>query len=232
LKKPLILIFVILVIDQIIKIYIKTHFVIGEEFDMIGSWCKIHFIENKGMAFGMSFGDNFGKFFLTFIRLVASVLIFIYLKKLVKRQEKPLTIYSFSLIFAGAVGNIIDSLVYGVLFSQSTYFQVATFLPKGGGYAPVLFGKVVDMFYFPIVNTTLPTWIPLIGGNHFEFFNAIFNFSDAAITIGVILLIISYIGIKGTAEKNKEISNENKDLDEKNKEIFRENKATINSNQE
>jgi signal peptidase II len=223
-KKPLILIFVVLILDQIIKIYIKTHFLIGQEVYLIGSWCRIHFIENKGMAFGMSFGDNFGKFLLTFIRLVASVLIFIYLKKLVNKKEKPLMIYSFALIFAGAIGNIIDSLLYGVLFSDSTFFQLATFLPKGGGYAPVLFGKVVDMFYFPIVNTTLPSWIPFVGGNHFEFFNAIFNLSDAAITIGVCLLIVSaFVKVKPQKE-NKEIFQGNKEIFEKNEEIINNNK--------
>lgn len=223
-KKPLILIFVVLILDQIIKIYIKTHFLIGQEVYLIGSWCRIHFIENKGMAFGMSFGDNFGKFLLTFIRLVASVLIFIYLKKLVNKKEKPLMIYSFALIFAGAVGNIIDSLLYGVLFSDSTFFQLATFLPKGGGYAPVLFGKVVDMFYFPIENTTLPSWIPFVGGNHFEFFNAIFNLSDAAITIGVCLLIVSaFVKVKPQKE-NKEIFQGNKEIFEKNEEIINNNK--------
>lgn len=193
-KKPLILIFLVLIIDQIIKIYIKTHFYLGEDIEVFGlSWFRIHFIENKGMAFGMNFGDNIGKLVLTLVRIVASVLIFFYLRYLVKKKEMPLLIYSFALIFAGAVGNIIDSLFYGVLFSQSTFFQVATFLPEGGGYAPVLFGKVVDMFYFPLIDTILPSWIPIVGGQHFSFFDAIFNFSDAAITVGVVMLVISII---------------------------------------
>lgn len=193
-KKPLILIFLILLIDQIIKIYVKTHFYLSEEIEVFGlSWFKIHFLENKGMAFGMSFGDNLGKFLLTFIRIVASVLIFIYLRKLVKKRERAIVIYSFSLIFAGAVGNIIDSMFYGVLFSKSTFFQVATFLPEGGGYAPFMFGKVVDMFYFPIIDTYLPRWIPIVGGSHFSFFDAIFNFSDAAITVGVVMLLAAIL---------------------------------------
>lgn len=193
-KKPLILIFLILLIDQIIKIYVKTHFYLSEEIEVFGlSWFKIHFLENKGMAFGMSFGDNLGKFLLTFIRIVASVLIFIYLRKLVKKRERAIVIYSFSLIFAGAVGNIIDSMFYGVLFSKSTFFQVATFLPEGGGYAPFMFGKVVDMFYFPIIDTYLPKWIPIVGGSHFSFFDAIFNFSDAAITVGVVMLLAAIL---------------------------------------
>ena len=150
------------------------------------------------MAFGMNFGDNIGKFLLTLVRIVASVLIFIYITRLIKKNEKPLIIYSFALIFAGAAGNIIDSLFYGVFFSQSTFFQVATFLPSDGGYAPVLFGKVVDMFYFPLIDTDLPSWIPIFGGKHLSFFDAIFNFSDAAITIGVVMLII------GSVLKSKE----------------------------
>ena len=202
-KKPLILIFIILIIDQIIKIYVKTNFYLGEEVGVLGlSWFKIHFIENKGMAFGMSFGDNIGKLLLTVVRIVASVLIYIYIVKLVKRKDMPLLIYALSLIFAGAVGNIIDSLFYGVVFSKSTFFQVATFFPSDGGYAPVLFGKVVDMFYFPLIDTYFPGWIPVIGGRHFSFFDAIFNFSDAAITVGVVMLVIAII----MKDKNREQS--------------------------
>ncbi len=193
-KKPVLLILIILLIDQAIKIYIKTHFYLSEEVRVFGlSWFRIHFIENEGMAFGMSFGQKTGKVILTLIRLVASTLIFLYMKVLVKRHERPLIIYSFALIFAGAVGNIFDSLFYGLIFSSSSFFHVATFFPEGGGYAPVLMGKVVDMFYFPIIDTFWPDWVPLIGGKHFSFFNAIFNFSDAAITVGVVMLVLSLI---------------------------------------
>ena len=190
-KKPLILIFLILLTDQIIKIYVKTHFYLGEETEVLGlSWFKIHFLENKGMAFGMNFGDTLGKFLLTFVRIAASVFIYIFMRKLVARNENKVIIYSFALILAGAAGNIIDSVFYGVLFSSSTFFQVAAFLPEGGGYAPLFFGKVVDMFYFPLIDTTLPQWLPVVGGRHFSFFDAGFNFSDAAITIGVAMLLI------------------------------------------
>ncbi|MCH3924281.1 MAG: lipoprotein signal peptidase [Bacteroidales bacterium] len=220
-KKPLILIIAVLVIDQIIKIFIKTHFTIGQEVDLIGQWCRIHFVENKGMAFGMSFGGDFGKFFLTFIRLVASVLIYFYLQKLVKRKDKQIVIYSFALIFAGAVGNIIDSLIYGVMFSESTLFQVATIFPKTGGYAPILFGKVVDMFYFPIVDTIFPTWIPFVGGQPFHFFNAIFNFSDASITIGVVLLIVSAFIKREPIKEDEEKNEENEQIIAKNEETIK-----------
>ena len=142
------------------------------------------------MAFGMNFGDTLGKFLLTFVRIAASVFIYIFMRKLVARNENKVIIYSFALILAGAAGNIIDSVFYGVLFSSSTFFQVAAFLPEGGGYAPLFFGKVVDMFYFPLIDTSLPQWLPVVGGRHFSFFDAVFNFSDAAITIGVAMLLI------------------------------------------
>lgn len=205
LKKPLILILLILVVDQLIKIYVKTHFAIGDDVKVLGlDWFRIHFLENKGMAFGMSFGNTVGKFLLTLIRLVLSVAIFIYMNKLIKRGEKKIIIYSFALIFAGAVGNIIDCLFYGIIFNESTVFAAATMFPAEGGYAPFLFGRVVDMFYFPLIDTTWPDWIPFVGGNNFRFFNAIFNFADASITIGVVLLLVSYIWLSKSKKNNQE----------------------------
>lgn len=205
LRKPLILILLILVIDQLIKIYVKTHFAIGDDVKVLGlDWFRIHFLENKGMAFGMSFGNTVGKFLLTLIRLVLSVAIFIYMNKLIKRGEKKIIIYSFALIFAGAVGNIIDCLFYGIIFNESTVFAAATMFPAEGGYAPFLFGRVVDMFYFPLIDTTWPDWIPFVGGNNFRFFNAIFNFADASITIGVVLLLVSYIWLSKSKKNNQE----------------------------
>ena len=191
LRVPILLIVIILVIDQIIKIYVKTHFRIGDEFLVFGlDWFRIHFLENKGMAFGMSFGGSMGKLILTFCRLVLAVFIFIYMKKISNNKDNKMIVYAFSLIFAGAVGNIIDSMFYGLMFSESTPFLIAEFSPQTH-YAHFLCGKVVDMFYFPIIETTLPEWLPIVGGNDFRFFNAIFNFADASITIGVCLLIIS-----------------------------------------
>lgn len=190
-KKPLIVIFIILLIDQIVKFWIKLNFTLGEELFLIGDWCRLHFIENEGMAFGMSFGEEVGKLILTLFRIVAATLIFFYLRKLVIKKENKLVIYAFTLIFAGAVGNIIDSLFYGLIFSESTFFTTAQLFPESGGYASLCLGKVVDMFYFPLIDTTLPQWIPFVGGNHFEFFNAIFNVADIAITVGVGLLVVS-----------------------------------------
>lgn len=192
-KKPLFLILAILFIDQIFKIWIKTNFHIGEEISLIGNWAKLHFIENEGMAFGMSFGGEFGKLALTLFRIIASVLIFIYLRKIIDKKESKLNIYSISLIFAGAVGNIIDSIFYGIVFSESTYFSIAEIFPSNGGYGTLLHGKVVDMFYFPIINTSFPTWMPFTGGEPFTFFNAIFNIADISISVGVGLLVLSLL---------------------------------------
>lgn len=211
-KRPLIVIFLILILDQILKFWIKLNFTLGEEVFLIGDWCRFHFIENEGMAFGMSFGEEVGKLILTLFRIVAASLIFIYLRKLIIKGESKLIIYAFTLIFAGAVGNIIDSLFYGLIFSESTFFVTAQLFPEAGGYAPFCLGKVVDMFYFPLIDTTLPQWIPFIGGNHFEFFNAIFNVADIAITVGVGLLIVSVLVVKKDKEivSSEEIENSNK----------------------
>lgn len=208
-KKSLIIVIAILLIDQIVKVWVKLNFTIGEEVDLIGDWCKLHFIENEGMAFGMSFGGVAGKYVLTFLRIIASFLIGWYLLKLIKKGENKLAVYSFTLIFAGAVGNIIDSMFYGLLFSESTFFSASQFLPEGGGYAPMFLGKVVDMFYFPIIDTTLPQWIPFFGGNDFRFFNAIFNISDVSITIGVVILLISLIFAKKEDQIDAEVVEDN-----------------------
>ncbi len=208
-KKSLIIVIAILLIDQIVKVWVKLNFTIGEEVDLIGDWCKLHFIENEGMAFGMSFGGVAGKYVLTFLRIIASFLIGWYLLKLIKKGENKLAVYSFTLIFAGAVGNIIDSMFYGLLFSESTFFSVSQFFPERGGYAPMFLGKVVDMFYFPIIDTTLPQWIPFFGGNDFRFFNAIFNISDVSITVGVVILLISLIFAKKEDEIDAEVVEDN-----------------------
>ena len=182
---------VLLVIDQVIKILVKTNMTLGESIPVFGSWFKIHFIENIGMAFGMNFGGGIGKFLLTFFRIVLGIAIIIYIRKLLKKPDTPNgVLYGLAAIMCGAFGNIIDSLFYGLIFSESTFTQVATMFPEGGGYAGLFFGKVVDMFYFPIIDTTWPDWMPLLAGKPFRFFDAIFNFADSCITVGAFYLLI------------------------------------------
>ena len=188
-KKTITLIFSILFIDQFIKIYIKTHYFIGEEVHVLGNWFILHFTENNGMAYGIELGGDWGKLFLSVFRIVFVAGIGWYLFKLIKQNENKLFITSIALIFSGAVGNIIDSVFYGVIFSDS-YYGIAEFLPKDGGYAPVLHGKVVDMFYFPVIEGHFPEWFPFWGTEEFIFFRPVFNFADASITAGVALVIL------------------------------------------
>tara|TARA_B100001079_G_C16030139_1_gene348299 strand:- start:55 stop:561 length:507 start_codon:yes stop_codon:yes gene_type:complete len=159
---------------------------IGQEIHFF-DWFIIHFTENKGMAFGMEFGGTFGKYLLSIFRLVAIVAIAIYLKNIAITDVKKGVILSVSLVLAGAIGNMIDSAFYGLIFSES-YGQLATVFE--GGYAGLLQGKVVDMFYFPLINGHFPQWLPLIGGNHFIFFRPVFNIADASISVGVINMLI------------------------------------------
>lgn len=180
----------LVIIDQVIKILVKTNMSIGENFNVIGQWFKIYFIENEGMAFGMKFGGSVGKFILSLFRIVLFGALVYWIRALLKKPGTPSGVtVGLTLIAAGALGNIIDCLFYGILFSESTYSSVAEFLPAGGGYAPFFFGKVVDMFYFPIIDTTFPEWMPLIGGNSFRFFAPVFNFADSCVTCGALYLI-------------------------------------------
>ena len=166
---------------------------IGDEFSVFGDWFKIHFIENNGMAFGMELGGGkWGKTVLSVFRLIAVVGIAWYLGRLIKEKAPMGVILSFGLIFCGAVGNIIDCVFYGEIFSESTHSQIASWVPLGQGYSDWLHGKVVDMFYFPIIDTYWPDWMPFVGGDHFIFFSPIFNFADAAISCGIIALLIFY----------------------------------------
>ncbi len=189
-KKALIIIFVILVIDQVFKFWIKTTMTIGQEQQVIGNWFLLHFTENEGMAFGMRLGGEFGKLILSIFRIIAIGAIGYYLYHLTRKKANFGLVFSITLILAGAIGNIIDSAFYGLLFSQSSYHTVATFLPEGGGYSNFLHGKVVDMLYFPLVSGNFPDWLPFWGGQNFIFFRPVFNIADSSITVGVILLLL------------------------------------------
>ena len=186
LKKSILLIAIVLILDQLLKVWIKTNMMIGQEIHFF-DWFIIHFTENKGMALGMEFGGSFGKYLLSVFRLVAIVAIAIYLKNIATTDVKKGVVLSISLVLAGAIGNMIDSAFYGLIFSES-YGQLATVFE--GGYAGFLQGKVVDMFYFPLINGHFPQWLPLIGGNHFIFFRPVFNIADASISVGVINMLI------------------------------------------
>ncbi len=188
-KIPLFTILAVLFIDQFIKIYIKLNYPLGEVANL-GNWCILHFTENPGMAFGYEFGGNYGKLILSVFRILACIGGVFYIKHIVKNKEHIGFIFSVSLILAGAVGNILDSVFYGVLFGESDEFNVAKFLPANGGYAGVLHGRVVDMFYFPIINGHFPSWFPIWGGEEFQFFRPIFNFADFAISLGVGIILV------------------------------------------
>ena len=184
------IVLVVLVIDQVIKICVKTGMYLHESIH-VTDWFYIYFTENNGMAFGM---EIIGKFFLSLFRIVAVVLIAWYLTRVVKQKPRVKNGYivCLSLILAGAVGNIIDCVFYGEFFSASTHTDIATWVSMGQGYADWLHGRVVDMFYFPIIDTYWPDWMPFVGGEHFIFFSPIFNFADAAISCGIIALLLFY----------------------------------------
>jgi signal peptidase II len=206
----LILVLSILILDQTIKIWIKTHLIQGDEFELFSSWsdetaklretpgrmgassdswARIHFTENNGMAFGLEFAGVSGKLFLTIFRIIAVGAIGWYIARQIRRKASKGLIVCLSLIWAGAFGNIIDSMFYGMIFNDSVV-QVAQFMPEGGGYAPFLQGRVVDMFYFPLFEGHFPEWFPFWGGESFLFFRPVFNVADAAISVGVVSLLV------------------------------------------
>lgn len=188
-KKSIFIIILVLLIDQISKIYVKTHFHYNEDV-VIFDWFRLHFIENNGMAWGYEFGGRAGKLFLTIFRLIAIAGIGYWLYSSIKKKGHTILIIAISFIFAGALGNILDSVFYGVIFDTPGGNGIATLFSEEP-YGQLFFGKVVDMFYFPFVeNGMLPEWVPFIGGKTFTFFNAIFNVADSAVSVGVALLLL------------------------------------------
>ena len=178
----------ILLVDQLIKIWVKTNMTLHEQIEIL-SWFKIVFIENNGMAYGMEIGS---KLVLSLFRVVAISVLGYYIIGQVKLQARWGYLVCLSMIFAGAVGNLIDSMFYGLVFNASSEFYTSYFVPFGTGYASFLMGKVVDMFYFPLIVTTWPDWVPFVGGNPYIFFSPVFNFADASISVGVVLLLLFY----------------------------------------
>lgn len=211
-RNAIIIVLLVIIADQALKVYIKTHFVNGDDVRVIGNWFRLHFIENEGMAYGMKFSEAaIGKQLLTLFRLVAVVFGFFLLHRLTKTGYVKGAIICGAMILAGAMGNLIDSLFYGLIFSDSPYScfsgnydslgsllknhnmdAVAHFTPFGHGYGKVLQGKVVDMLYFPLLETHWPTWVPVVGGNSFTFFEPVFNIADAAISVGIITFLVFY----------------------------------------
>lgn len=184
----ILIVLAVLIVDQVLKVWIKTSMVLGQEI-RIADWFIIHFTENNGMAFGLEFGEKAGKYFLTGFRLVACGAIIYFIKKLILSKAPTGVIVGFSLILAGALGNIIDSVFYGMIFSESIY-KVAEVFPEGGGYSSIMQGRVVDMFYFPLIKTTYPSWSPINAGDPFIFFRPVFNVADASISVAIGYMLI------------------------------------------
>ena len=219
-RSIILFIFLVVAADQVLKIYVKTHYHSGEWHPVTGNWFRLYFIENEGMAYGWKFGGESGKLLLTLFRLAAVIFGVFYLKRIIRKKYHRGFIICAALIFAGALGNLIDSLFYGLIFDESSpiLLNVARIFPAQG-YAGFLHGKVVDMLYFPVIrNAHFPSWIPVWGGEEFEFFRPIFNLSDASISIGVIAILlfqkrffnqtkkeISYPGVEKEVIVNDEI---------------------------
>ena len=189
-------ILIVLLIDQSLKFWVKTTFRLGESREIF-PWFHLYFIENPGMAFGIHWPGRGGKLALSALRVVMTAVFIYLLVRLLKQGANVVMVLGVSLIVGGAIGNLIDTIFYGVLFSESTYWEPARFLPEDGGYAPLFYGKVVDMLYLPLFDIWLPEWIPLIGGTKFTFFAPVFNVADTAITLGFVLWLVGqFIGVR------------------------------------
>lgn len=202
-----IVVFLVLLIDQALKIWVKTHMEYGEEIRFLGvDWALIHFVENNGMAFGLQLGGSYGKLILSLFRIVAVGFLVYYIRILIQEKAKFGLLLSFGLILAGAVGNIVDSVFYGLIFSESSYHGgIAQLFPPEGGYGSFLHGKVVDMLYFPLIEGNFPNWVPVWGGEHFMFFKPVFNIADAAISAGVINILLFQRSFFSGSEKKKDV---------------------------
>ena len=189
-RNAVLIVLLVLVIDQVLKLMVKTHLMEGQEILVMGkSWFRLHFVENSGMAFSMELPTEYGKILLSTFRLIAIGFIIYLIRRLIREKYHPGLVYSGAMILAGAIGNMIDSAFYGLIFTDSIG-RVATLFPKGGGYAGFLKGNVVDMLWFPIAHGVFPHWLPRWGGEYYEFFRPVFNIADASITIGVAIIII------------------------------------------
>jgi len=184
-------ILLVLLADQVLKFWVKTTMMMGQEHHIFGNWFILHFTENNGMAFGLEFGKEIGKYVLSIFRIVAVTFIGIYIARIIKKEVPLGFVIAVALIFAGATGNIIDSAFYGLIFEHSNY-QLSAFLPEAGGYAGFLQGRVVDMLYFPVINGHWPSWSPINPTEQFIFFRPVFNLADSAITGGMTLIIAFY----------------------------------------
>ena len=189
LRKVILIVALIILTDQALKIWIKTSFPYGNTGVTGLNWFQLYFIENPGMAWGWEFGGDWGKMTLTLFRLAAVIFGTWYLGKIVKKHYSKGFIVCAALIYAGALGNLLDSMFYGLIFEESSYSHIARIFP-GAGYAGFLHGRVVDMLYFPLIKSNFPSWVPFVGGDHFEFFSPIFNIADASISAGVITLLV------------------------------------------
>lgn len=190
-RKSLLLVFLVLLADQASKLWVKSNMFLGQEIPIIGNRVLIHFTENKGMAFGYEIGGEYGKLALSLFRILAVVGIIWYMRHLIVKEAPQGLVLSIGLILAGAIGNIIDSAFYGMIFSES-FMTPAQWFPEGGGYAGFLHGRVVDMLYFPVIQGSYPSWLPFVGGDPFIFFRPVFNIADTAITTGVLITLVFY----------------------------------------